>query len=228
MVLVGDATGAQGGGERVALVTGHDAVLDALEESDRVDDVAGVEDGRALAVAVGGLGEGTDERIEVAGLELVGVAGEREQVGNAVVADTSAVEARMHLERAQDGVAARAATENGKPVAIGEATGGHGLGAGAAVLDIGDTPRPAQGEHRLAPGAAATAVVHRQHRVPTASEELDLRPPARINVVGGAAVYEHDERRWAFIEEALARGRVVQTVDLAAGGVRPRDGPGEG
>ena len=82
---MGDALGRQRLDDHLGLAGRHDPVLEALQQDDRAGEPVGVVDGRALGVAVPGLGPGADQAVEVAGLELVGVLGQRGQVGHPVV-----------------------------------------------------------------------------------------------------------------------------------------------
>ena len=75
-VGVGDALGVEGGGHHLGLGRGHDLVLQALEEDHRAGQAVGVVDRRPLPVQGLGLRPGADQAVEVAGLELVGVAGQ--------------------------------------------------------------------------------------------------------------------------------------------------------
>ena len=76
----------QGLDDHLGLARRHDLVLDALEHDERAVELVDVVDRRALDVEVAALGVGADQRVEVAGLELVGVRGQRLEVGDAVEA----------------------------------------------------------------------------------------------------------------------------------------------
>ena len=86
----------------------HHGVFQALQQQQGARQSVGVVNGRALAVALAGLGVGADQGVEVARLELVRVAGERLGIGHAVVAGTGG-EHVVEGERAQRRVAAGAA-----------------------------------------------------------------------------------------------------------------------
>src|SRR5713101_5898034 len=93
---------------------------------------------RALAVEIGALGIGADQPIEIARLEFMGVAGERGNIADPVIAG--------------------AALDDGA-LAIGEALGDDMPGGVDAIVDIDDAPGALQA---LAIGAAipgAAAVI---------------------------------------------------------------------
>src|SRR4029077_2734790 len=85
-VGVGDAVGGHRGDHRLRLVRRHNRILESLEEDHRGAQAPGEVDRRALAVEVGALRIRADQPVEVAGLELVRVAGEGLGVGDAVIA----------------------------------------------------------------------------------------------------------------------------------------------
>ena len=109
-----------------------------------------------------GLGQGPIRRSEVAGLELVGVAGQGADVGDPVVAGPGG-EVVAEGEGAQGGVAAGAAAADGQ--AVGSTSPlGQVAGGGHAVVDVHDPPLALQA---LAVGAAVAggaAVVDVHHR----------------------------------------------------------------
>ena len=68
------------------LVRRHHSILGALEKDDRLRKPIGMIDRRTLAIARLFLRIGTDEPIEIARLEFVGVTGKRGRIAHAVVA----------------------------------------------------------------------------------------------------------------------------------------------
>ena len=110
-------------------------------------------DRRALAVEVGALGIGADQAVEVARLELVRVAGERLEVGDAVVAGAGR-EVVVEGERAERRVAAGAAAADRQALAVDLAALGQVARGGDAVVDVDDAPGAAQA---VAVGAAVAA-----------------------------------------------------------------------
>src|SRR5665811_1876385 len=85
---VGDrqALGARGAVHGLGLARRHRLVLGALQQDERARQALGEVDRRALAIEVRALGPRADQRIEVARLELVGVARQRREVADAEVA----------------------------------------------------------------------------------------------------------------------------------------------
>ena len=229
VVVDADALGAQGLDHRFGLVRGHDAVLVALEEDDRAGEAVAGFERRALAVEVGPFGIGADESVEVARLELVGVAGEGGEIGDAVVAGAGG-EGVPEGERGEGGVAAGAAAADEQLARVRLAAGGERLGGGGAVLDVDDAPAAAQ---RLAVGAAvagAAAVVDVDDGEAARGPELDAGVVDVLGGGGGAAVALDDERRFG-----AGRGpgvvvlrRVEEGVGAALVGGWEVDGPAGG
>src|SRR6266508_239474 len=85
-VGVGDALQVEGARHLLGLAGRHHGVLQALQQDHRAGELVGVVDRRALPVQLRGLRIGTDQAVEVARLELVGVPGERLDVSHAEVA----------------------------------------------------------------------------------------------------------------------------------------------
>ncbi len=69
----------------LGLLPRDDGVVGALQQQDGAGEAVDVVQRRALRVHVGGLRQRPDEGVQVAGLEVVGVLGQRPQVGDAVV-----------------------------------------------------------------------------------------------------------------------------------------------
>lgn len=111
----------------------HRVVL-ALEQEHRGVDAVGVVGRRALPVELLGLRIGADQPVEVVGLELVGVLGQRPQVRDAVVAGAG-VEGVVERKRRQDDEPAGAAAPDCQTVAVDTTLVGEVAGDVDAVLD---------------------------------------------------------------------------------------------
>ena len=77
--------------------------------------------------------------VEIARLELVGVVGEKPDVGDSEVGPTGA-EGVPEREGGQGGVTAGTAPGDDEPVAVDLSFGGQISGGGETILDICDTP----------------------------------------------------------------------------------------
>ena len=101
----------------LGLVRRHDGVLVALEEDHRLRQPVRVIERRALAIARFLLRIGSDQPVEIARLELVGVARERGDVAHAVIA-RPALEEVAEGERRERRVAAGAAAADDAALAV--------------------------------------------------------------------------------------------------------------
>ena len=138
---VGDrhALGPQGVDDHLGLRRRHDLVLEALQHDERAVEPVDVVDRRALDVALALLGVGPDERVEVAGLELVGVAGQGLEVGDAVEAGAGGEgswKVRAHSVVKPPALPPRMASRSGST----RPSAGEVLGHGDAVVDVDDAP----------------------------------------------------------------------------------------
>src|SRR5215211_2116484 len=229
-VGVRDGLGVEGGGHHLGLGRGDDLVLKALEQDDRAGQAVGEVDRRPLPVQRLGLRPGADEAVQVAGLELVGVAGQPGQVGHPVVAGPGG-EGVAEGEGAQGGVAAGAAAPDGQVGRVDVAPVGQVAGGGDAVVDVDDPPLAVQATPVGAAVAGGAAVVDVHHGDAPAGEELVADVQGAGDPGGGAAVAGHDQRRplpLGALGVAVGR-RVVQGVGGAAalGGELDRLGHGE-
>src|SRR5262249_43959016 len=145
------------------LVGEDDAILEPLEKDDRTRQPVGVVDGRPLAVELLARGEGGDEDVLVARLELVVVAaarlaGQAHEVADAVVGGAG-LEQVAGGERAQRGVAAGAAAGDGQARPVDLAARDEVAGAVFTVLDVDDAPLALEPIAVGAAVAGAAAVV---------------------------------------------------------------------
>src|SRR6266545_2029999 len=193
-VGVGDALGVERGGHPLGLGGRDDLVLQALQQDDRAGQALGVVDRRPLPVQLGRLRPRADEAVQVAGLELVGVAGQRLRVGHAVVAGAGG-EQVAEGERAQGGVAAGAASPDGQPPRVDLAPVGQEASRRDAVVDVDDPPAACQPLPVGAPVAGGAAVVDVDHRDPPAGEELVAVGEQAHHLGGGSAVAGDQQRR---------------------------------
>ena len=95
----------------------------------------------ALDEEVAALRIGTDEAIQVAGFELVGVAGQSLQVSHTVVARPGPEDV-AEAERAERRVSACTAPAHRQTLGIGNPLGSGEEGGVGAVVDVDDTQRP--------------------------------------------------------------------------------------
>src|SRR4029077_14700599 len=104
-----------------------------------------------------------NQPIEIARLELVGVARERGDVADAVIA-RAALEEIAERERRERGIDAGAAAADDATLAVDAPALGEEPGAADAVVDIVHTPTEMQAVAVGAAEAGAAAVVHVEHR----------------------------------------------------------------
>ena len=162
-------------------------------------------DRRARAVEGGGLRPGPDQAVEIAALELVGVARQRLEVADPVVAGAGP-EQVVEGERAERGVAAGAAAGDGQTPRVRPAVGDQEARGVHAVQHVDLAPAPVQA---LAVGAAvagAAAVVDVADREAARGPELASRASSLEVLPVGPAVALDDQRR------PLAGGRLVVGV----------------
>src|SRR5581483_1634505 len=143
---------------RLGLLGRDDTVVETLEEGDGAGEAVGVVDGGALAVEVEALRVGTDQAVQIARLELVGVAGEELQVGNAEEAGAGG-EAVAEGEHRQRRVPARATAVDGQARTVDAPLAHQVQRAVDAVLDVDDPPGAVEALPVLPPVAAAAAIV---------------------------------------------------------------------
>src|SRR5215472_5011436 len=147
------------------LVRRHDGVLLPLEEDHRLREPISMIKRRALAIARFLLRIWSDQPVEIARLELMGVARERGDVAHAVMASPALKEV-AEGQRRQGRVAAGAAAADDASLAVDLPSRCEELRAGDAIVDVDHAPIQLQ---TVAVGAAesgASAVVHVEHRNP--------------------------------------------------------------
>ena len=159
-------------------------------------------DRRARAVDGGGLRPGPDQAVEVAALELVGVARQRLEVADPVVAGAGP-EQVVEGQRAERGVAAGAAAGDGETARVGPALGDQEARGVHAVQDVDLAPAPLEALAVGAPVAGAAAVVDVAHRKAARGPELVAEGQLARGAAGRPAVALDDQRR------ALPGGRLV-------------------
>ena len=97
-------------------------------------------DRRALAVHDPRLGIRPDQRVEVAALELVGIGGQRLQVGHPVVIGAGGEGSVWPGQRGQGGEASGRSSADGQPIRIDVLLLAQPARRGQAILHIDDAP----------------------------------------------------------------------------------------
>ena len=186
-------------------------------------------DRRALPVHGLVLGPAADQSVEVAGLELVGVGGQRRQVGDAVAAGPSG-EGIVEGQGGQHGEAACATSPDGEPLAVDVAPVGEEAGHGDAVVHVEHPPATTQAMP-VGPAVARRApVVDVGHGKAPAGPEGDAELEVGTHTAGRAAVDEHDQ--WRSLPPCGCvvgvGGRVDEGVGVLPTGGRIADRFGDG
>ena len=156
---MGQPLGRHRGHDRLGLVRGHDLVFEALKTSNGHEKLVDVANGRALLIDVLPLGVWPDQTIEIATLELVGVAGQRFEIGDAIQACPSGEHLGLN-KSTQNGETASGATTDGHSIRIDKTLRTQLGGHADAVLDIGDTPSVVEQATIGPTKAARSRVVH--------------------------------------------------------------------
>src|ERR1044071_6195768 len=129
-------------------------------------------DRRTLEVKIASIGIWTDQAIEIAGFELVGIFGEGFQVANAVVTGAGG-ETIAEGERAQGCIPPGAAAANRQAVGIDLAARDEMTRAVDAIIDVDDTPSPGEALSARATIPQAAAVIDIENGNATAGPILD-------------------------------------------------------
>src|SRR5260370_11592291 len=119
---------------------------------------------RSLIIESALLGIWTDQAVEIARLEFVRVPGERFEIADAVIAD-SGHKGISEGQRAQRGVAPRAAAADRHALAVHQSARREVFRAVDAVVDIDDAPFPAKPLAVCAPIAGTAAIIHVPYRI---------------------------------------------------------------
>ncbi len=174
------------------------------------------------------LGPAADEAIEVAGLELVGVGGQRSQVGHAVAAGAGA-EHVVEGERGQHGEPSGTAAPDCEPPAVHIAPVGQEAGHRHAVVHVEHPPVAAQTVPVGASVAGGAPVVDIGHGEPPAGPVGDAELQLRAHTAGRAAVDEDDQRRPLPLWHGVVRvgGRVDEGVCVLVSGGREAERLGD-
>src|SRR5271165_3646479 len=155
------------------LVRRDDAILRSLEEDDRRREPIDMVDGGAFGVGLSGLWIGTNQPIQVTGLEFVRVAREGLEVADAIIARASAEHfVVFRRERAERRVAAGAAAADHEPLGVSVPGLDQPARAGDAVLDVDEAPLSFEPQPIRAAVAGAAAIVHVEHPNPAARPVL--------------------------------------------------------
>src|SRR5262245_41480874 len=129
---------------------------------------------RALAIPCFLLGIGSDQRVEIARLELVGVARERGDIAYAVIARPALKEV-AEGQRRQGRVAAGATAADDASLAVDPSVRFEEPGAGDAIVDINHAPIQLETVAVGAAKSSTAAVVHVEHRNPAAGPILNAQ-----------------------------------------------------
>src|SRR5262244_237347 len=175
------------------LVRRHDGVLFPLEEDDRLREPIRVMERRALAIARFLLRIRSDQPVEIARLELVGVARERSDVAHAVIAGPALKEVAEGQCR-QGRVAAGAAAADDASLAVDPPLRRQEPRAGDAIVDVDHAPIQLQTVAVGAAEAGASAVVHVEHRDAAARPILNAQIE-RARCGGRRSAVALDEKR---------------------------------
>src|SRR5262249_33205706 len=156
------------------LVRRHDGVLLPLEEDHRLCEPIRVIERRALAIARFLLWIRSDQPVEIARLELMGVARERGDVAHAVMA-SPALKELAEGQRCQSRVAAGAAAADDASLAVDPSLRGEAPRAGDAIVAVDHAPFQWKTGAVGAAESGASAVVHVEHRNAAAGPELNAQ-----------------------------------------------------
>jgi len=167
----GESLFADGIGHLFGLVGGDDPVFETLEEDDGTGETVGVMDGGPCEVEVATVGIGTDEAVEIAGFEFVGVGGEGFEVGDAEVRGTG-FEDVFEGERGESGVTSGGAAIDGESVGIDLSGACEVECAVGAVVDIDDSPVVAEAVAIGSSVAGASTIVDVEDGVAAGGPEL--------------------------------------------------------
>src|SRR6202045_2212016 len=155
----------------LGLVGRHDRILLPLEEDHRLGQALRMKERRALAIERLLLRVGSDQPVEIARFELVGVAGKRSRIAHAVIARPARKEV-AERERRERGVAAGAAAADHAAPTVDAPVLGQEACAGDAVVHIDHAPAQMQSIAVGATEAGAAAVIDVEHRDPAAGPVL--------------------------------------------------------
>ncbi len=176
--------------------------------------------GGPLVVEVDRLRVGADQRVQVAGLELVGHRGQTLQIGNPEVRRPGGEDV-VKGEGAQGGVPAGRASPDRHPSAVDQTLLGEVTSRRDAILGV-DHPPPAPQSVAVGPSMTARPPVVDVHQgESTAGPELACRQEGRVGRPGRPAVAPHQQRRKLVFrsQEVRVGGRVVEGVgDRPVGG----------
>ena len=186
--------GAQGINHHLGLVGQHDLVLIPLQEEHGTGDAFGSGQRRPLLVDVRLLRVPAHQRIQISGLELVGLPGQGTEVADPEVANPD-MEPVGEGQAGQRGEAARATAGNRQPLTIGQPLFHQMGGCIGAVLDIHQAPGPIQAPAIGRSIAGAAAIVDIHHREAAASPVLNLQIQVVTCLGSGAAMALDPERR---------------------------------
>ena len=186
----------EGRHHQFGLIRWDDLVFRALEDDQRTRELLGKMNRRARLIDVLSLRVGSDQIVRVAGLELMGVARQRFEVADSVMARPGPK--RIAKGQCTQGrIAPGAAAGNGQPLGIDLATGDQIVRTVDAVVHI-DNPPVAVQALAISPSiTGAASIVHVQNGKAAARPVLNPQIKRGLRGRGRSAV-TFDDQRWAF------------------------------
>ena len=179
---------------------------------------------RARVIDGLGRGQGPDQFVQIAALELVGVAGQGGHVGDAVIVGAG-LEHRGLRQGAQHRIAAGAAAADGSLVRVDLARAAEIFRHRGHVLDVDHAPFAVQALAIGPPVAGAAAIIDVGDSETPRGPELDGRAEGRRGLAGRAAVDQHQQGRPGAIGRAIAE--VSRCVIVGVGGAASRGREGD-
>ena len=222
-----DAIGTQGRGHAFGLFRWHHLVLQALKEQHRAADAIGVAQWRALFIDLPLFGPVTDESVEIARFETVGVLGHGREVADGIAAGSDA-EHIGEAEGRQGGETAGTSPFDGDLIGMGSTRLDQRLGRCRTVAHIDNPPALIESRSVLPPEAGGSPVVHIDNAPAAGSPVLDAQLQAAAGHGGRPAVAFHQQggsttvaiHRWvvpgmgAFVAMAVEPDRFSHTDRL--------------
>ena len=197
-------------GDRLRLRGRHDDIVGALQDQQRSGDLVHHRDRRTIAVAVDGVRQRPDDRVQVVLLEAVGRLVELEEVGDAEQIDSRGAQVGVMGEDVQDGEATGRSAHHHHATRVRPATMRSSAQSRGHVSGVEVAPAFAHRLQERTAVAARTAVVGHEHRVATIEPVQPAGVERDATLRAGTAMNRADERR-----RVAAGGRDRRTVEPA-------------